>query len=444
MVDCFLVTLQGRENKLSRLLLAGLMLIVIVLGAETPACAIQIDTQMPSVVVVTSAGDKVEGTLESLDLDSLTLQVKEEKAKFQFEQIESLSTGVESVPPSEGGILIRLIDDSVFNGNAFSISAKRLKLKTASERSHDIETRNIASVRFKVYPNDLKLSKQWREILGDSQREGDALVVNRSGELNAIEGIVGETESAKLNFSIGDRTAKVGLEKIDAILFYHAAGRELADPICAVELSDGSSVLAQRLEWNGSQVQIASVAGTAIKVGLGEIVRFDFSMGRSELLSNREPTTNDWQALMTSSAIMEKLRRLKLAKVNRSFGGDPLSLKFFSDDGAGHLSEIRQFEHGFAMQGGGKLAFSLNGQFNNLKGWVGFDPRASESGQVKLIVLADGKPLVEKVLIHRTIRQPLELDLNIKDVKRLVFQVDYHDGRSTGDQIHLVELKVSQ
>jgi hypothetical protein len=61
-----------------------------------------------------------------------------------------------------------------------------------------------------------------------------------------------------------------------------------------------------------------------------------------------------------------------------------------------------------------------------------------------LRVLLDGKTVLEKELIHRLMNNPLEIDLSVKDVDRVVVQVEYNDGRSTGDQIHLVELKVAK
>ena len=131
-----------------------------------------------------------------------------------------------------------------------------------------------------------------------------------------------------------------------------------------------------------------------------------------------EPTTNDWNALITSPAIVEKLRRLKIARINESFRGLPLALKFSPNQGLSSASEVRQFDQGFAVQGGGKLAFSLGGRFQKLTGLVGFDPAANITGRVKFTVLLDGKPAVEQVLIHRKMKNPFQLDVEIKDAKR--------------------------
>ena len=231
---------------------------------------------------------------------------------------------------------------------------------------------------------------------------------------------------------------------MDAVVFYHAAGRELAQPACKILLTDASQALVRRLKWSDQSCAATLVCGTELTIPLESISRMDFSIGKDEFLSQMEPTTNDWNALIASPAIVDKLRRLKIARVNESFRGLPLSLKFSPNQGLSFVSEVKQFEQGFAIQGGGKLAFSLGGRYRKLTGLVGFDPAANVTGRVKFVVLLDGKTAVEEVLVHREMKNPFQLDLDIKDTKRVVFQVDYQDGRSTGDQLHLVNLKVSQ
>jgi len=231
---------------------------------------------------------------------------------------------------------------------------------------------------------------------------------------------------------------------MDAILFYHAAGRELATPTCQIILTDASKAVVRRLSWKNQSCVATLVCGTELTIPLESISLLDFSLGRDEFLSQIEPSTNDWSALLTSSAVVEKLRRLKLARANESFKGLPLALKFSPQQGLTFVSQTRQFEHGYAIQGGGKLAFSLGGRYRKLTGLVGFDPAANITGHVKFTLLVDGKPVLEQELVHRTMKNPIQLDFDIKDAKRVVFQVDYQDGRSTGDQLHLVNLKVSQ
>ena len=403
--------------------------------------------QTPNVVLSTVDGNSLKGSIVSIDIDRIVVQTAEGKTELGIEKVDSIETGAPSVAPAKISTLVELVDGSVFNGGEFSITEGNFSTQLGCGIDFSANTRDIEALRFKSYKDNLQLSKQYLEIQSATSREGDTIIVNRDGELSSVEGIVGDFADGKLEFAISDRSARVSLKKMDAVLFYHASGRELATSACEVLLTDASRALVRRLSWENQSCVAKLVCGTELTLPLDSISKLDFAVGKAEFLSQMEPTTNDWDALITSSAIVDKLRSLKLARANESFRGLPLALKFSepsAEQARPVFSEVRQFEEGFAIQGGGKLAFSLGGRYKKLTGLVGFDPEANITGRVKFLVLLDGKIAVEKLLVHRKMKNPFELNLDIKDVKRVVFQVDYQDGRSTGDQLHLVNPKVTQ
>ena len=402
------------------------------------------DAQTSQVILQSIDGKKTTGQIKGFDIDSVLIQTNDGDSTVFLDQLDSIDTEKPANTPIEPSVHIRLIDGTNLHAKTFTIASRELTAELYCQTKLTLETRNIESIRFKTYDDNVLLGKQWRKIREDKTREGDAIVVNRSDELDAVEGIVGDTLDGKLGFSIGERTARVSLEKLDAILFYHAAGREMSKTLCEMILTDNSRISVRRLAWKSGSVIVTAVSGSQFPIRLDAVSKINFSLGRAVFLSNLEPSTNDWRALVTSPAIMEKLRKLKLARTNESFSGQPLSLKFLAENEQSFQAETKQFEHGFAIQGGGKLAFAIDGEYEKLSGLVGFDPKASRSGHVKLIVLVDGKALFERELIHRKMTNPILLDLDIKGANRVVFQVEYHDGRSTGDQIHLVNLKVSK
>ena len=400
--------------------------------------------QASNVELKTVAGETTNGRLAAIGIDSVTLESKSGKVIFSFDQIESIDFGVAAQPPSGLSAQITLVDGSNIQAKSFSKKSSTFDVIFHCELEHALEARFIDAIRFRTYQNDAEHTRQWREILADTTREGDALVVNRSGELSTVEGVVGDLVGEKIAFSIEDRTAQVALSKIDAILFFHANNQDWAKPICEITLPDQSRVLARKLQWNEAELTVTSVCGAEFNFPVSVLSQINFSLGRDVFLSDVTPSTNDWQPLVTSSRIYEKLRKLKLARINKSFSGQPLSLKFESKTELSFAAERKQYEKGFAIQGGGKLAFALKGQYERLTGLVGFDPEASISGDVLFSVLVDGKVCFEKRMVNEKIANPIELDVDVTDAKRVVFQVDYQDARSVGDQIHLVNLKVSQ
>ena len=438
---------SGRRDvpeKRRQVMSLAIAILIWICAANLPCFEAACLGQSTNVTLQAATGETVQGTVTAIELDSIKLQTDKQAVELSFEKVDSIETGNQTVAPKKSPTLIELVDGSVFNGDSYSISNRSLTSRLHCGLEISLETRNIEAMRLRTYEDNLELIKQYREIKSDDSREGDAIVLKRDGELTSVEGIAGDFDDGKLEFSIGERTARVAAQKIDTLLFYHAAGRELASPNCELLLIDESRAVARRLKWKDESLIATLVCGEEMTIPLKSISRMNFSLGRAEFLSQMEPTTNDWSALITSAAIVEKLRRMKLARVNESFKGLPLSLKFRPNEDLSFATQIKQFEQGYAMQGGGKLAFSLGGRYRKLTGLVGFDPAASVTGHVKLIVLVDGKAVVEQELIHRTIKNPLQLDIDIKDAKRVVFQVDFQDGRSVGDQLHLVNLKVSQ
>ncbi|MFK7769273.1 MAG: NPCBM/NEW2 domain-containing protein [Mariniblastus sp.] len=401
--------------------------------------------QGSNVELKNSNGETTSGRIVSIEIDSLTIENETSKSAFSFDQIESIDFGVTAQLPPETSTAINLLDGSSIKAASFTKKSGTLSTVFQCDLKHDINSRYIGSVVFKNYENEIDLAKQFREILRDDSREGDAIVVNRAGELSTVEGVSGDLVDGKMAFSIGDRTAQVALSKMEAILFYHADSRDYyAKAICEVLLPDQSRILARKLAWNESQLEVTSVCGAQFQFPSSILSKVNFSLGRSVFLSDLAPSTNDWQPLMASSRIYEKLRKLKLARINQSFSGQPLSLKIESKTKLSFAAERKQFEKGFAIHAGGKLAFSLKGQYDRLTGLVGFDPEANTSGDVSFKVLIDGNLAFEKRMVNQKMDNPLELDLDLKDAKRIVFQVDYQDARSVGDQLHLVNLKASQ
>lgn len=417
---------------------------LMVWGCGCLSAGSDIQAQESAVVVTTSSGAAIEGLIRTFDLDSVTIQAGGELKKVGYDQLSSIDCGISETPPLGPIVLIQLMDGSTLKAKTLSIDSRQLKIGLHCGTELTIDSRNVDSVRFKTYENQLELGEQWRKIVADTSREGDAIVINRDQSLDTIEGIVGNLSDDKIGFSIDERTARVPVTRLDAILFYHASGRELGAPLCEVVLVDNSRLLVRQLQGNGSGIRLTCAGGAIAEFPIEQISKFKFSMGQEVFLSSMKPTTNDWQPLITSAAILEKLRKMKLARVNQSYAGRPLRLRFHADSGLSYLSQVKQFENGFAVQGGGKLAFALNGKYDRLTGQVGFDPDANASGNVLLTILLDGKIVFEKELINRLMKNPVELDLGVDGVSRVVFQIEYNDGRSTGDQIHLVDLKVAQ
>lgn len=147
--------------------------------------------------------------------------------------------------------------------------------------------------------------------------------------------------------------------------------------------------------------------------------------------------------MIASPDVLEPLRKLHLARINESFDHEPLRLETLVQTPLPRKI-IKTYNSGFAIAAGGRLAFRVDQTFQRCRGLVGFDPTADENGNATLRMLADGVELVNLPLVKAEMNQPVPFDIDIAGADRLVIEIDYRDGRSVGDQIHLVDLVLTK
>ena len=431
-------------------------LITYVISFASPAFGIQsndpdvIASRLPAVVELTD-GTSVQGNINSVSETDVGLSIEEESTepiKLAFKQIVSLdfettdanavSTDLKNQPKGQ----VSFVDGSQANIDSLAINDGNATITTVSGVLIDTNVSNLKTVSLlSSESNDQQ--QQWVELLGGELPTSDAIVVSKNGKLQLIEGIVGDINDQNLTFSIESRTAEVALEKIKGVLFYRAE-RELTEPICSLTLSDSSKFQMRNVVLNGDSLNLITIGGLEFAIDANQLSRMDFSVGRSVYLSDLIPSTNTWTALLASSEILEPLKALRIAKFNKDFRGQPLTLNNKPESGLGYLVETIAYKKGIAISGGGRVVFALNKQFKRLSGLVGFDPKAHAGSVVRFVVKTDGETAISETLRANETPQPIALDLDVSTTDRISFSVEYEDGRLAGDVLHLVDFKVSR
>ncbi len=414
-----------------------LTLTCILLVSTNPASAQDLH---PNVKIKTQNGTVITAVLVEIETDN-TVVSGSQPATLPNESIASIQFP-QSVKESVSPFTIRLVDGSTIHVSSFELTNQLLVLGLGPATSIQVKTRNVQSIRLSKHSDDLE--SQWNDLSSTPPNSGDGLIVKRSDRLEMIEGVVGNIDQERIEFTLNDQQARIKRSKVDGIVFYHAVGRELVEPTCKLNLGNSSTLTLRSAVLDGNEINCTLVCGTRFKIPSSLVSSFDFASGRSVFLSEIKPTSQDWEPLIASSAIVGQLKSMRLPKVNSSFDNSPLSLTYFPEKGVSFLSETRQFEHGFAMVGGSKLVFNLGGEYQSLTGQVGFAPRSSNDGNAKFVVIADGKRILEQTMKKSDALDPIELNLKMDDVQRLVFMVEYNDGRAVGDLLHLCDLKVSK
>ncbi len=416
------------------------LLLVFAVGTATEAAQ---ETSL-TISVKTSDGQTLSGELVALQGNLLEMTSNRTNQTLAFEQIERIDLAQTDSKAPSASLQCRLADGSRFNATKLSISAGRATLNLSSNASITLAQSSLKSVLLFDTANDANKLKQWNEFLTDFAAASDSIIAQKNDALQAIEGIVGDVGEEGFDFEMGGRQVTVKAEKLTGVIFYRAE-RDFPDFVCEVQLIGGSTIAAAQIELSNGNVNIATGTGDQISLPSEIIASLNLSAGRSIYLSDLLPTTNDWKPLVASQANLDNLAKLNLSVANENFSGQPLSLRTLPTDGLSFLAKTQTYERGFAIQAGGRLAFNLNGQFKRLTALAGFDPEMEAlPGNVQIEIQVDNRTVVSKVLENRRLVQPLPIDVDLVGAKRLIIRVNYHDGRSVGDRIHLVDARLSR
>jgi hypothetical protein len=390
---------------------------------------------------------KTVGTLVEFTADHVTMQVDGAETLVDVSDISMLTFG-NSIAESDdenadqASTSVSLVDGSKLLTKNLTLNNRTLDIKMTCDIDASISVRNVKPILFRPLEPPLT-EKMWDDEVDKSSKSSDGLVVSRKGKLQTIEGVVGGISNEEVSFTVDEQTRKVQRERLQGVYFFQPTLEDFAAPFCQAILTDGSKINVRRIDIEESAISVTSVCGAEFKMTSASIAEFNFASSRAVFLSDLEPTSNDWVPLIAHSMIVKKLKPFRLPRRNRSMRDEPLSLVL--DKEFRQLATAQQvFSNGFSIGGGGKLAFTLNGQFKTLTGLVGFDPEADASGVVRFVIQVDGKAKVDERLENATLNQPIDIDIDVTNAKRLVIKVDYEDGRNVGDQIHFVDPKLSR
>ncbi|MEM7455510.1 MAG: NPCBM/NEW2 domain-containing protein [Planctomycetota bacterium] len=393
--------------------------------------------------LTTISGSKYSGRLIETGTDFVIVSGETEE-KIGFDQIQTIEFDCDIATPPEDAIVVDFSCESRLFCRSYNVSESTSVMETAGGIRVEAPNRNIDSVLLKPQAESQQLAQQWIQIQSQPPDEGDAVVIRREGRLEPLEGIIGDITGETVYFDFDGETAPVPRERIEALLYYHATGREIPDPVCQLLLADGSVIMTRSLEVSGNELELTTTSGCSLTVPANLLVRMDFAMGRIVFLSDLEPVSSDWQPLLANELLVDQLRTLNRPRLGISYLGEPLTLEFHPEPGLNYISDVREFQHGIAMKAGSKIVYSLQGKYEILTGLVGFAPTAINGGNLTLRIRCDDRDVFERQLKKSDMDNPIELDIPVNDIDRLVIEIEYLDGLEIGDTLHFCDMKVSK
>ncbi len=378
----------------------------------------------------------------SMDDNSIVIETADQQQTRSLESISKL-VFIDSQPDSPAVAMeLRLLDGSRLQAQSFVCVKGSIRLQLACGVETELKSRQVDYLKFKQLEPSIDSELK---ALVSQKRTADALVVLKDDKLSTIDGVLGDVTEKTVSFTVGDQTAEVKRNRITSLIFYNRLGAVEARAVGTVGLAGGSEIEFRNIAFGDDQFAITSVGGLKLTLDRDFVRHIDFGSARFQWLSDLDPTTNDWEPLLASPRIAGSLRRFSVARLNKSFMNRPLSVVATGSDPS-QQPVRREFDHGIAIKGGGKIAFPLAGRYRQLTGQIGFDPDANTSGKVRFVIQVEGQTRFNQVLTASEMEQSIDFDVDLQTgdslAKRVVILIDYEDRRSIGDVLHIVDTKL--
>jgi len=393
------------------------------------------------VAVSSMDGTDVRGDLKTWTSTELTLSAEGEITTFATDRLLQ----VRWLPPSPKAehppAVLQLVDGTRLPLDEYEVTDRQATVKTPlAKQPLILATTQIRWVQFSTPSNQNEAP--WRE-LEEKQKVGDVLVIQKAktGAIDYLTGIVGDISSKQVQFHWEGEDIPVKRSKIAALAYYHSRLPEFPAAICWLTTRDGARLPAARIVLDQEEVQITTVEGLKLRVVLDSLVEADYSVGKLTYLSDLQPLRQRWTpriALPTSATL---IRRHGEPRSNQSFAGSSLSLRWPAGP-ADVSGEIKTYAKGLALRSRTELEYRLPRNMRRFLATAGINPATALEGNVLLEISADGR-LVWQGEVDGN-QAPVEIDVDLQGARQLKILVDYGSNLDIGDQLHLVEARVTK
>lgn len=369
----------------------------------------------------TLAGKTVSGKLAGISDTELTVKTEAGTVATPLNQVLALELRpLRELPAGASYTLVQLIDETALRCQKVSFQAADLELILLSGAVIKTPLATVGGVLRDA--QDVGLLAQW-EKLGKQRTRRDRILVLRDGELNPLEGTLGDVDVDKQTIQFrreGAAPVALPFARLQGMSFYRTeAGAEQA--LCRVIDQDGSSLVAARLSLGTKGLTVITTSNTKVELAADTLARLDFNFGKLTYLS-------DLDARVIPSPWLGGINSVRR---DLNLDGNPIALA------------DRTYGKGLSMYAGTELEYQLGGKYKELKAVLGADPRIAEEGQGEVVVTiyCDGEKRLTEVVPTRA---PRSLALNVKDVNVVRIVTAGRDFTNLAGHATLADARVSQ
>lgn len=371
--------------------------------------------------VVTLDGKTVQGGVLAVDGESLTYKGPDgQPAKISVKALAEVNLGNKALPLGTAPYdEIELTDGSLLKVTNAGVQLKAQAFSVAPAAAADeVKPPAITLTRDHVLywvrkANVGSIRADWKLKVVEKRQKRDILVLfNETDGFQPTEGTVlnGSADGSKLTFEATDGTRTDSpLGRITGGLVFYNPPPDVLPPT-AGRVFDvfGNSLLATAvtIDEKSGKVTVKTVSGATVAYdSLAAIARMDFAQGNVKYLAEVEPAVDAPAAV----------------------AGEPYQpfLNNKSREGNGLRVGGKTYPKGVWVAPETTVKYPLKGDYREFKAVVGIDDAVPVlTSKVTLVIEADGRQLVTQVFENNPkTKKPLELNLNVKDVKELKITV---------------------
>ena len=178
-----------------------------------------------------------------------------------------------------------------------------------------------------------------------------------------------------------------------------------------VELIDGSTFTGRIVRADGESIHVTTSLNATVALDLDDIAALTITSDRVVHIGDLKTVTQKIEGI---------LHRPWTPRFDRSAAGGPISLGG------------RVYERGLGVHSRTELAFALGGAYETFVATIGIDDSVRPRGSVVFRVVGDGRILYDSGVVTGK-DEPVDIRVDITDVKRLRLIVDFGEGLDLAD-----------
>ncbi len=346
---------------------------------------------------------------------------------LRLTQTESASIGSPPTKKSSKAVWVELVDGSRIQVDDLSITETGARLDRRPAPL-EIPIRDLHAVRFREASGSI--FNQWRGLTTKPSDNGDRLVVLKSDALSVHHGSLGPIDAARVELTVGERTLRVRREKVFGLIYAHPAGRPLAETVCRLTETNGSTWSVASWTIGKGKIKLTLPCEATATLPWESIQTIDFSRGKIVYLSDLEPTSVRWKPYFSNAnSETDKSAAAWFApKRDRTILGGPIRVG------------DKTFDKGLSVHSRTELSYNLTDRFRRLKGTAALDNRAGPGGHVRLVLRSGDRVLLDRPIAAGAAPVPINVDLT--GVTELTILVDYGENLDISDHLNLAEIRL--